>query len=1104
MMPMDQLLHPNKDSTSFQGWLFSLARYERTLRIRLKRHMITHNRSESFHATFIKNKIAKQARLMRKIVILSRKLRTDQGLHPLSALHIMRVCSQWPSQILFPHPAPKLTPSNDFGPETTLPVKLMPAKRPLPGPSQPDQGHNDNQPRVPCLTNKIESALSGPLMPNDVAGSRNNRTSWTPVHKALPLYFGPPTHMCMHCSAMLWYEERIKRNRHTANPQFTFYCMEGRVKLPLLKDPPPLLKHLLGPRSGKHGNKFRRNIRPYNSIFAMASMGVQVDKLINKSRGPYVFRAGGQIYHNTSSLLSPIGKKPLFAQLYIYDTDHEITNKISTMRNPEKEPAIDESIVQGLTKMLDEHSNLVRSYRKARDMFEAQPHTTFHLRLPDARTRDGREYNIPTESEVGGLIVGELTEKKFERDIIVHHRTKGITHIDELHPSYMSMAYPLIHPYGEDGHRLGPDRATAVIEGTDERDEIKTYLDCRYISACESCWRIFQFSINYRYPTVERLPFHLPGEHTVIFEENRSIDNVLNVPGIEKTKFTEWLETNRMNEDARNLTYVEFPRHWVWNFKGKLWTRRKKGKAVGRIYYTHPASGERFYMRMLLNFVRGSTSFECIRTINGITYPTFKAACYALGLLDDDKEWIDCLSEAAIWGTGNELRNLFVTILIFCQVSNIPELWKTHSEILSENMLHLQRKRFQVPNLQLTKKQIESYALMEIEALMQKLGKSLKDIDGMPQPDPSLTREFGNRLLSEEMDYDRVALKILHDRSLSALNHFQKKRLMTQLCTSFSMMRANYSSLAAMVAPIGDGSLYDLLHQELIRIPYELCKLTSNDPMQDIVNEVYPLLLESYKDPAYLKECAILTPKNETVHELNDFLMNMIPGKERTYLSSDSVCKASVKADNDDLLYPIEFLNSLKFSGVPNHDIRLKEGTPIMLLRNLNQSGGLCNGTRLIVTRLGKWSIRGDIISGTKAGQNVTIPRIIMSPKESKWPFKLNRRQLPVAPYFAMTINKSQGQSLKRVGLYPPNQVFTHGQVYVALSRVTARDGLVIVNADSEVKDQHLIKNILYKEVKDQHLIKNIVYKEVFNNIQAPTRDKDEHIGGLEVDDTTG
>ncbi|XP_074358164.1 uncharacterized protein LOC141697601 [Apium graveolens] len=271
----------------------------------------------------------------------------------------------------------------------------------------------------------------------------------------------------------------------------------------------------------------------------------------------------------------------------------------------------------------------------------------------------------------------------------------------------------------------GPNRATAVIETTNERDEIRAYLDC-------------------------------------------------SMPGIEKTKFTEWLETNKQNEDARTLTYAEFPKHWVWNSKGKLWTRRKKGKAVGRIYFAHPSSGERFYMRMLLNFVKGSTSFECIRTVNGVTYPTFKAACYALGLLDDDREWVDCLSEAAVWATGNELRNLFVTILIFFHVSNVPELWKTHSQILSEDMLHIQRKRFQFPTLQLTTAQTEVHALVEIESLMQKLGKSLKDIDGMSQPDSSLTRDIGNRLLNEELNYDRAALKILHGKSLHALNHFQR------------------------------------------------------------------------------------------------------------------------------------------------------------------------------------------------------------------------------------------------------------------------------------------------------------------------------------------
>ncbi|XP_074363652.1 uncharacterized protein LOC141704304 [Apium graveolens] len=657
------------------------------------------------------------------------------------------------------------------------------------------------------------------------------------------------------------------------------------------------------------------------------------------------------------------------------------------------------------------------------------------------------------------------------------------------------------------------------------------------------------------YPAVERLPFHLPNEHTVIFEESRCIENVLNMPGIEKTNFTELLETNRKHEDARSLTYAEFPQHWVWNSKCKLWTKQKKGNAVGRIYFAHPSSGERFYMRMLLNFIKGSTSFECIRTINGVTYPTFKAACYALGLLDDDREWIDCLSEAAVWATGNELRNLFVTMLVFCQVSNVPELWKSHSTILSKEMLYLQRKRFQVPNLHLTQEQIESYALVEIEGIMQKLGKSLKDIDGMPQPDSSLTGHGGtgktflwntitSKLRSESLIVLPVATsrlaslllpngrtthsrfriplditaestceikhgtqldKLLQKTSLiiwdeAPMTHKYRfealdKTLRDLLSTRYDNSRSKpfgrlivvcggdfrqilpvipqgeradiidaslnpsylwlhfeifelkqnmrlhregieeieaekIASFDRWLLQIGDGSLYENPAQELIRISPELCSPTTENPMEGIVGEVYPSLLENYKDIAYIKERAILTPKNETVHELNDFLMNMIPGEGRTYLSSDSVCK---------------------------------EGTPIMLLRNLNQSTGLCNGTRLIVTRLGKWSIRGDIISGAKVGQNVTIPRIIMSPKESKWPFKLNRRQLPVAPCFAMTINKSQGQSLNRVGLYLSSQVFTHGQVYVALSRVTGIEGLIIVNADTEVKDQALIKNIVYK-----------------------------------------
>ena len=98
-----------------------------------------------------------------------------------------------------------------------------------------------------------------------------------------------------------------------------------------------------------------------------------------------------------------------------------------------------------------------------------------------------------------------------------------------------------------------------------------------------------------------------------------------------------------------------------------------------------------------------------------------------------------------------------------------------------------------------------------------------------------------------------------------------------------------------------------------------------------------------------------------------------------------------------------------------------------MLLRNLDQSEGLCNGTRLIVTRLASHVIAAEIISGKNIGNKVYIPKISMSPSQSPWPFKLVRRQFPIMLPYAMTINKSQGQSLSTVGLYLPNPLFSHG-----------------------------------------------------------------------------
>jgi ATP-dependent DNA helicase PIF1 len=137
----------------------------------------------------------------------------------------------------------------------------------------------------------------------------------------------------------------------------------------------------------------------------------------------------------------------------------------------------------------------------------------------------------------------------------------------------------------------------------------------------------------------------------------------------------------------------------------------------------------------------------------------------------------------------------------------------------------------------------------------------------------------------------------------------------------------------------------------------------------------------------------------------------------------------------------MEFLNSLTVSGLPPHVLRLKVGCPIILLRNIDPSNGLCNGTRLICKSLETNMIDAEIAVGQHAGKRVFVPRIPLCPSESDmFPFKLKRNQFHVRLSFAMTINKAQGQTIPNVGVYLPHSVFAHGQLYVALSRGISRE----------------------------------------------------------------
>ncbi|XP_075650013.1 uncharacterized protein LOC142620542 [Castanea sativa] len=741
-----------------------------------------------------------------------------------------------------------------------------------------------------------------------------------------------------------------------------------------------------------------------------------------------MFRVNGQTHHRIGSLLLVHGQKPKYAQLYIYETDNEVKNRIDAVIHEDDRNYVDPDIVTGLMEMLDQCNQLVKYLRMVRDKFDESDIHNVRIRLIRSRNSGERQYNLPVMSEVAALIVGDFNIESSDRDIIVENRSLGLQRINGTHPSFMALQYPLLFPYGEDGlqqrfhegktlmlgrrlfqqfivdaytsieeerlqwvrcnqknlrpelyyglkdvvlrgdmdpitvgkrivlpssftgsprymvqnyqdamaicrwagypdlfltftcnpkwpeinHSLdfigglkyedrpdivarvfeikldellqdlkhkshfgrviaivytiefqkrglphvhillfldpkdkcpsptdidgiimveipdpdedpianeavkqfmmhgpcgsakpkspcmingkcskhfpkrfyeettideegfpvyrrrndgktiekngilldnryvvpynvdllvkyqshlnvewcnrsqsikylfkyinnGSDRATVVVEenlpniGSDGQetnivvDETKSYLDSRYISISEAY------------------------KHPIIYPENTSLDNVLNIPGIEETKFTKWMKTNEAFEDAGELTYAEFPTKWVWHSNDKQWQRRKSKYCIGRVYYTHPSSGERFYLRMFLNIVKGPRNFEELRTINDVTYPNYKEACYALGLLDDDKEWHDSLIEASSWASGKQLRQLFVTMLLFCEVVDPLSLWESNWKLITKDILNRQRRILQFQELILLDDQLRNYGLYEIEQILQQYGRSLID-----------------------------------------------------------------------------------------------------------------------------------------------------------------------------------------------------------------------------------------------------------------------------------------------------------------------------------------------------------------------------------------
>lgn len=278
-------------------------------------------------------------------------------------------------------------------------------------------------------------------------------------------------------------------------------------------------------------------------------------------------------------------------------------------------------------------------------------------------------------------------------------------------------------------------------------------------------------------------------------------------------------------------------------------------------------------------------------------------------------------------------------------------------------------------------------------------------------------------------------------------------------------MRVNSDEVdfAKWLISIGLGKNDDR-NSDFVLLPEKmLCKNIISSVFGDSLNDLNPQNLASK---------AILCPKNEDTLKINEKLLLLLQGDLKSYLSVDSV--ADCDNEEERSRYPMEFLNSLTPMGMPPHILKLKKGCCVMLLRNMNPKRGLCNGTRLIVESLGTNLVECSIFSGERQGEKVFIPRISLDASDSDLPFKLKRKQYPLRLAYSMTITKSQGQTFDRIGVYLPEPVFTHGQLYTAFSRVRSESGLFVEIEECSRQGQ------IFENDNNMYAY-NCVYREILN-----------------------
>nr|GEV44267.1 DNA helicase [Tanacetum cinerariifolium] len=863
---------------------------------------------------------------------------------------------------------------------------------------------------------------------------------------------------CKHCKAKFSYGERLKGYSKDQQPHYHKCCSGGKVVLADEREPPEYIKLLFGDRN------FLDHIRVYNQMFSMTSFGARVDKSINNGRGPFVFKITGQIYHWIGTLCPFVGDPLRFLQLYIYDTENEVANRMRHFGGTQS-AGLNEHTVEGLMHLLDECNELVRLFKTARDKCNGQQIPDFKIRLYRVvvgfsyrdEAENARQSKMTFNEYTLGKIICPAYMMQFlgdregyeigSRIILPTSFTGG--------PQYMYSHYlnalTIFRVLGNPQYFI---TFTCNVNWPEIKRHMEQYPGLLPGDRADAVVRVFEQKVHdFLLYTTEFQKRGLPHCHTLLWVDNK--DKIQDAKDVDRYISAELPDPKTDPEGYRiisemivhgpcskadasascikeNLCSKKFPKKFnnetYFDKNGYVYYRRRyTGVEVTRRGMDLDNSFVVLYNRQLciafhahinVEYCGWScASFEDIQTVNHKVYEMFRSACDTLGLVGDDKEWDIALEEACFSSTASELRSL------------------------TSNAFH-------IPNLYMNDPELEGNVLYELQAILDSHSKVVTDF-GLPPLSKRLLKELKNKEMMEEKSYNREELAEEVITLVPRLNVDQKK--IYDLIMNASV--ANRQELIFVYGHGGTGKTFlwrtiinslrshgkivltvasSLLFpsgrtaHSRFKLPLELtnesiCGIKKNThvdrTLKDIMDNPNQLfggksivLGGDFRQTLPVKKCAskveiiassiaeselwrhfkicilrqnmrLMQPfQSEEQQNLSRVfaewlldigILRMIKGESTIYKSSDEASPLKNDGGALELLYPMEYLNTLQFSGFPPHELELKVGTPIMLLRKINLQGGMCNGMRMIVKNLWSRLIEAQVITGNRMGEKI-------------------------------------------------------------------------------------------------------------------------------------